>query len=146
MRWQGNEFTAWLPDDLSAHGMDALEQGGLLLGAHGSGWLTVHHFTTPGPLDVRTADMFLLLDPSHEQELQDSNLDYLGFWHSHPAGTPSDYSPEDLACWRTIAGEVFPQLPDQTHLLFPIITGDRSRVWTMTRDLTLTELGVTNGS
>ena len=143
MSWWHGPLIAWLPDDLATWGMTEREQGGLLLGKAEPGWLAVQRFTVPGPLDLCTPGMFMLLDPCHQQVLDASGLSYLGFWHSHPPGTPSEYSPEDRDSWRHIASDMFPQLPDQTHLLFPIITGDRQRVWALARDLTLTELEVT---
>lgn len=124
-----------LPDALATCGMDTQEQGGILLGEG----QTVQQFTTPGPLDFRTDGLFLLLDDCHQQALDSSNLSYLGFWHSHPPGTPSGYSLEDLTSWQDIARAMFPWLPS-THLYFPIVTGDRLRVWAMDRALNLTEL------
>ena len=141
MRWARDTVIAWLPDELARHGMGASEQGGLLIGAAGHGWSTVHDFTRPGPMDLQLPGLFMLLDDCHQQQLDASGQSYLGFWHSHPPGTPSEYSPEDLTSWHEIARAMFPQLPDsQTHLLFPIVTGDRTRVWALDRDLTLSEL------
>jgi len=131
-----------VPAELAGMGMEQLEQGGLLLG-----FLTGLHsayvmtFTRPGPLDIRLPGLFALQDPLHERELNESGLRYLGFWHSHPVGTPSEYSDEDLTDWRSAAREMFPQMESiQTHVYYPIVTGDRLRVWAMARDLTLTEL------
>ena len=138
--WRGADLLVHTPPLLAHLGMDKTEQGGLLLGKEGTLW--AERLTLPGPLDLRTPSLFMLLDPHHQSALDVGDMSYLGFWHSHPPGTPSEYSPEDWHSWRRIADDMFPQLPTQTHLLFPIVTGDRLRAWAMARDLTLTELEV----
>lgn len=125
-----------LPNDLKDYGMQPLEQGGILLGSGAS----IGYFTTPGPLDYCAPDSFVMLDDCHQQALTESGLDYLGFWHSHPVGTPSEPSPEDLESWQQIAQTMLEQQPHVKSLLFPIVTGDVLRVWTLTRSLELTEL------
>ncbi len=125
-----------LPDELNAMGLKPLEQGGILLGFGDC----VHYFTTPGPLDLCGSDMFVLLDPCHQQAMNESGLDYLGFWHSHPPGTPSEYSPEDLESWLETAPIMFTQQPHVNHFYYPIVTGDVIRVWTLDRSLELLEL------
>jgi hypothetical protein len=142
MRFSAAGLSISVPPELAGMGMDPLEQGGLLLGhLVTSQSVRVVTFTRPGPLDIRTPGMFVLQDPQHERELNESGLRYLGFWHSHPCGTPSEYSPEDLDDWQNATVEMFAQLPpEQTLIFYPIVTGDRLRVWAMGRDLTLTEL------
>ena len=139
MRFQGDLITLDLPGEIASLGMELLEQGGILIG-EGS---QVHHFTRPGPLDVRLPGLFMLLDDSHQDALDESGMDYLGAWHSHPCGTPSGYSTEDLLDWRSTAPLMFRAQPHLTHLYYPIVTGDRLRAWALARDLTLTELEVT---
>ncbi len=142
MRFSANGLSISVPHELAGMGMDPLEQGGLLLGHLISPQSArVVTFTQPGPLDIRARGLFVLQDPHHEQEMNESGLRYLGFWHSHPCGTPSEYGPEDLQDWQSAAVEMFAQMPpDQTTIFYPIVTGDRLRIWAMTRDLTLTEL------
>jgi len=125
-----------LPDDLTKMGMTSNEQGGILLGHEHK----VHNFTAPGPLDLRGSDLFVLLDPCHQQALNESDLDYLGFWHSHPPGTPSEYSAQDLECWLETAPTMFASQPHVNKLYYPIVTGDVIRVWTLDRSLELLEL------
>ncbi len=138
MRFGNGVITLDLPDALADMGMEATEQGGILLGKAGC----VHEFTVPGPLDLRLPDLFMLLDPCHEERMNASDLVYMGFWHSHPPGMPSEYSPEDLLDWRHGAAMMFDQLPRHSFIYYPIATGDRLRVWALARDLTLTELEV----
>ena len=142
MRFSAAGLSISVPPELADMGMDALEQGGLLLGhLITEQSARVVTFTRPGPLDIRLPGLFALQDPLHERELNESGLRYLGFWHSHPVGTPSEYSDEDLTDWQSAGLEMFAQLPpEQTHVYYPIVTGDRLRVWAMARDLTLTEL------
>ena len=141
MRFSANGVMLTLPEELASLGMDLLEQGGVLIGQRTgihSAW--VRQFTRPGPLDVRLPGMFMMLDDCHQEALDASGLDYLGAWHSHPCGTPSDYSSEDLLDWRGTAPLMFEAQPHLTHLYYPIVTGDRLRVWALDRELTLTEL------
>lgn len=139
MRLSNGLITLDLPDALADMGMERLEQGGILIGRGNR----VHEFTRPGPLDFRLPGMFMLIDDCHQQQLDASNLDYLGAWHSHPCGTPSEYSPEDLLDWRSTAPLMFVAQRHVPHLFYPIVTGDRLRVWALDRGLTLTELEVT---
>ena len=136
MRFSANGVSLTLPDELAGLGMEALEQGGVLIGLVDQ----IHQFTRPGPLDVRLPGMFMLLDDCHQEALDASGMDYLGAWHSHPCGTPSEYSTEDLLDWCGTAPLMFGAQPHLTHLYYPIVTGDRLRVWALDRDLTLTEL------
>ncbi|GGR31390.1 Mov34/MPN/PAD-1 family protein [Deinococcus ruber] len=138
MRYAAAGISLNLPAKLATKGMEPLEQGGILLGDSSAG--QVETFTTPGPLDVRLEELFMLLDDCHQETLEASGLDYLGFWHTHPVGTPSDYSLEDLQDWQEGAVQMFAQLPNATHFYYPIVTGDRLRVWAMDRALNLTEL------
>ena len=142
MRFSANGLSISVPPELAGMGMERLEQGGLLLGHLVSPKsVRVLTLTRPGPLDIRAPGLFVLQDPLHEREMNESGLRYLGFWHSHPCGTPSEYSPEDLQDWQSAALEMFPQMPpEQTTIFYPVVTGDRLRVWAMNRDLTLTEL------
>lgn len=129
--------------ELATFGCTHVEQGGILLGHAGPYGIHVSEYTTPGPLDVQAQGMILLADPKHEQRLNDSGLAYLGFWHSHPAGTPSEPSLEDLESWQGIARAMLTQQPSVPCLLFPIITGDRIRVWRVDRTPDLEALPLT---
>lgn len=141
MIWQADGWALTLPGELASLGMDPLEQGGILIGL-GSPWgARVTQFTRPGPLDLRLEGLFMMIDDSHQVELERSGLEYLGAWHSHPAGTPSEHSTEDLLDWRSTAPMMFAQQPRVLRLHYPIVTGDRLRVWALDRDLNLTELG-----
>lgn len=128
---------------LIAFGCSDVEQGGILLGFANSHGIFVTEYTTPGPLDVQDGGMILLADPKHEERLNVSGLAYLGFWHTHPAGTPSEPSLEDLDSWQGIARAMFAQQPDVPCLLFPIITGDRSRAWRIDRTPSLEAMPLT---
>jgi hypothetical protein len=136
VRFSANGLSVIFPPELAGMGMDALEQGGVLIGLGSE----VHSFTRPGPLDLRLSGMFMMLDDSHQAALDESSMSYLGAWHSHPCGTPSEYSTEDLLDWRGTAPLMFEAQPHLTHLYYPIVTGDRLRVWALDRGLTLTEL------
>ena len=136
MRFARDSITLTLPDELLTFGMDLLEQGGVLIGLDNQ----VRHFTRPGPLDIRLPGMFMMLDDCHQEALNESAMSYLGAWHSHPCGTPSEHSTEDLLDWRSTAPLMFEAQPHLTHFYYPIVTGDRLRVWALDRDLTLTEL------
>lgn len=125
-----------LPNDLTTYSNNPLEQGGILIGQG----QRVDYFTTPGPLDYCAPDSFVMLDDCHQQALNESGLDYLGFWHSHPAGTPQEPSPEDLESWQQIAQTMLEQQPHVKNLIFPIITGGIMRLWTMNRALELKEV------
>jgi hypothetical protein len=136
VNFSANGVILTLPDDLASCGMEATEQGGVLIGLGNH----VHHFTRPGPLDIRLPGMFMMLDDCHQDALSESGMSYLGAWHSHPCGTPSEHSTEDLLDWRGTAPLMFEAQPHLTHFYYPIVTGDRLRVWALDRGLTLTEL------
>lgn len=100
---------------------DPLEQGGLLLGTLTAAGATVHHATAPQPDDDRGTHHLTLCGAGHVREAEAAlarGLVYLGYWHSHPAGTPPIPSDVDLTDFR-VAVETM----DAKSLYFPIVTG-----------------------
>ncbi|WP_135227537.1 Mov34/MPN/PAD-1 family protein [Deinococcus fonticola] len=121
-----------LPYDLD----DPREQGGLIFGTPGH----VMSCTGPLPGDDRGTHHLTLCDPGHQLAADlaaASGLRYLGYWHSHPAGTPQGPSEVDIADFREAADLLFPSLP---FLDFPIITGGVLRVFRMNHQLELEEV------
>lgn len=125
-------FRAPLPYDPS----DPLEQGGLLFGHPGEAL----RVTGVQPGDDRGPRHYSATDPAHVAaavEAERDGLRYIGYWHSHPAGTPQTPSDVDIADFNAAAEALFPDLP---WLDFPIITGGVLRCFRLNQDLTLKEV------
>ncbi|EYB67031.1 hypothetical protein DEIPH_ctg052orf0027 [Deinococcus phoenicis] len=60
---------------------------------------------------------------------------YLGYWHSHPAGTPQHPSEVDLTDWHAAL-----ETTGAAFLDFPIITGGVLRAWRLHRGGDLEEV------
>jgi integrative and conjugative element protein (TIGR02256 family) len=95
---------------LAGASADGRETGGILLG-HGpspDGLISVTHVGDPGPAAERRADFFLR-DLHHSRRLAASawladGSDWIGEWHTHPAGGPQP-STRDLHTYtRILAG------------------------------------------
>lgn len=102
---------------------DPHEQGGLLFGPPRE----VRACTGPLPGDDRGTHHLTMLDPGHEAAADAAAAQgwgYLGYWHSHPAGSPPDPSEVDLTDWQLALGAT-----GAAELYFPIITGGVLRVW-----------------
>jgi len=98
---------------------DPREQGGILLGLGSQ----VHLATAPMPADVQHPDLLMLLDPGHQAAADARpDLDYLGYWHSHPTAeaVPSEM---DLTDWQTAVEHI------GAPLYFPIFGSDGLRVY-----------------
>lgn len=70
------------------------ESGGLLLGYRHSNHFEITHITTPKILDFNNRFSFERKDIAHIKILKrlkkkDSNISYLGEWHTHPEAFPS---------------------------------------------------------
>ena len=119
---------------------DPLEQGGLLLGTHEGETAHAHVITGPQPDDDRGTHHLHLCSPHHLQVAEQASargLTYLGYWHSHPAGTPPVPSEVDVTDFHVAAQTCFPALP---YLDFPIITGGVLKCFRLRHDLTLKEV------
>lgn len=123
-----------LPYDLN----DPLEQGGLLFGTLTPDGATVHRLTGPQPDDDRGTHHLSLIGEGHRQAAEQAftdGLTYLGYWHSHPTGTPFTPSEVDLTDFL-LAVETM----DADHLYFPIITGGVLRAYRFHRSGQLEEV------
>lgn len=105
---------------------DPLEQGGLIFGAPGE----VRMVTGTATGDERGERHWMPTDAAHVRaaELAQS-LGYrqLGWWHSHPAGTPQTPSEVDAEQFRMALEHLGAE-----QLWFPIVTGGIVRVFTIT--------------
>lgn len=120
-----------LPYDLN----DPLEQGGLLFGTPG------HVYVCTGPLagDDRGTHHLTLCDPGHQAAAEAAlcqGRTYVGYWHSHPAGTPQEPSEVDVTDFRAALDTTGAEFLD-----FPIITGGVLRAWRAWADGRLEEVG-----
>lgn len=124
-----------LPYDLH----DEFEQGGLLFGTPG-GQVELLTGTLPG--DERGRDYWLPVDPGHlevAERAAELGLVQLGWWHSHPAGTPQTPSEVDAEQFR----EALEQLGAR-QLWFPIVTGGIVKVFTLTPEAEIKEVAWTS--
>lgn len=116
-------FHVPLPYDLT----DPLEQGGLLFGVGDD----VYAVTGPQPDDDRGAHHLSLISPQHLRAAERAyaeGYDYLGYWHSHPAGTPFTPSEVDLTDFRQAL-----ETMQVESLVFPIVTGGVTHVYRLDR-------------
>ncbi|WP_412030909.1 Mov34/MPN/PAD-1 family protein [Halomonas sp. ML-15] len=83
------------------------ESGGLILGRIRGKYLDISDVTEPGRHDYQSRFKFIRRDCSHHQialktwERENSEVGYLGEWHTHPEKTPSP-SPIDLLGWKKV--------------------------------------------
>lgn len=83
------------------------ESGGMILGRIRGKYLDVADITKPAKDDVKSRFKFIRRDFSHHQqaieawEASNSEIGYLGEWHTHPEDTPKP-SFIDLAGWKKI--------------------------------------------
>lgn len=112
---------------------DPHEQAGLLFGLPGH----AHLITAPLPGDDRGERHVTLLDPGHAHSAlaaQAQGWEYVGYWHSHPPGTPFGPSGVDLTDWHEalrVTGAAF--------LDFPIVTGGITHVYRLRPGMTAPE-------
>lgn len=117
---------------------DPLEQGGLLLGTRDGERAHVHACTGPLPGDDRGTHHLTLADPGHTLAAEDAfarGWVYLGYWHSHPTGTPPGPSEVDLTDFREAL-----RVTGAPYLDFPILTGGVLRAWRLHASGPLTEV------
>lgn len=127
-----------LPYDLD----DPLEQGGLLFGFTEGETAHVHLVTGPQPDDDRGTHHLSMVGAEHRRTAEQAyadGLEYLGYWHSHPAGTPPVPSEVDITDFRAAASALFPEAP---FLDFPIITGGVYKCFRLSHDLTIREVKI----
>lgn len=119
---------------------DPLEQGGLLFGVTNGDEAHAYLITGPQPDDDRGTHHLTLCDEGHQQAARHASArgwHYLGYWHSHPAGTPPVPSDVDVTDFHAAAAVLFPERP---FLDFPIITGGKLHCFRLRHDLTLQEV------
>lgn len=125
-----------IPYDLN----DPLEQGGLIFGLVAGNDAHAYSITGPQPDDDRGTHHISLISRNHLRaagQAETSGWQYLGYWHSHPAGTPPVPSDVDITDFHAAADQLFPALP---FLDFPIITGGVLKCFRLHHDLTLREV------
>ncbi|WP_155300948.1 Mov34/MPN/PAD-1 family protein [Deinococcus kurensis] len=105
---------------------DPHEQAGILFGTPGHARL----ITGPLPLDQRGPDWVTLADPGHAHAAalaQAQGWAQIGYWHSHPPGTPFGPSEVDITDWQAALDTL-----GQPFLDFPIVTGGITHVYRLT--------------
>lgn len=132
----------YLHTDIPYNLDDPLEQGGLLFGSVDGDAAHARLVTGPQPGDDRGTHHISLTSPAHTRAAQQAEAQgwhYLGYWHSHPPGTPPVPSEVDITDFHAAADRLFPHLP---FLDFPIITGGVLKCFRLTHDLTLKEVKI----
>ncbi|WP_179152785.1 Mov34/MPN/PAD-1 family protein [Chromohalobacter israelensis] len=83
------------------------ESGGMILGRIRGEYLDIAHVTEPGGHDFQSRFQFIRRDYGHHQvaldawETSNSEVGYLGEWHTHPEDSPMPSS-IDLAGWKKV--------------------------------------------
>lgn len=101
------------------------ESGGMILGRIRKDYLDIADVTAPGGHDIQSRFQFIRRDCSHYQvaldawEASNSEVGYLGEWHTHPEDSPKP-SPIDLVGWKKVV------LDGHSPYCFFVIVGVRS--------------------